>query len=101
MNASPIMIFKHLLRGAVVRRLQELKPALERAVLLGEPADDLREEYRNLLAVERTISWPQDGCSDAEAIAALAPQWPAGFPALPLWFTDPAAAAAADPPSPT
>lgn len=29
--------------------------------------------------------------------SALVKQWPADFPPLPLWFTDPAAAALADP----
>lgn len=95
LNASDAFLF--ILRGAVARRLESLRASIERAVLLGEPLETLRAEYLAAEAVEASIEWPPEEASQAEAIAALSGQWPADFPPLPVWFTDPAAAAAADP----
>lgn len=100
MNIDPVEAFRSLLRSAIAKRLAELRTAIERAVLLGQPLDVLRAQYLAVEAIEAGIAWPAEGASVGEAAAALAAQWPADLivTPLPMWFADPAAAAALDPP---
>jgi hypothetical protein len=84
--------FLSLLRPIRDAKLAELDGPIRDALIDGSDMTSLRAQRRTLLDLPASIV---DGDR-----AALVAQWPVDFPALPLWFTDPAAAAAADPPGP-
>lgn len=100
MNIPPTEAFANLIRMERDARLAPIKSQLERAMLLGDPVEGLRGAYQALLDLPGTIAWPSPDASLADAIASLVRQWPADFPPLPLWFTDPASAAVLNPPGP-
>ena len=99
MNVHPNAAFRQIVAMTLPSMIAEAEAALSRAVMLGQPVDDLRARHARLEAVSGALTYPADDSSEAAAIAALTPQWPADLlGALPEWFTDPAAAALADPP---
>ena len=72
-----------LLRAARAVRLAELDTAFDRALKDDDPERlaAIRGERRSLLALPASIQ--------AGDRAALVAQWPASFPPLPAWFTEP------------
>jgi hypothetical protein len=102
MNIHPNEAFRQLLRATVEPRMSALKREITDMQAAGESDGlaDKQADFRRLRDLEAGIAWPAGDASETAAVSALLAQWPADFAELPLWFSDPAAAAVIDPPGP-
>ena len=84
--------FLDLFRMLRVMRLATIDQLYQRAQMAGQPTDALTSERQTLLDLPAKV--------DTDDRAALVALWPTdSLGEMPLWFSDPAAAAAIDPPT--
>jgi hypothetical protein len=79
--------FRMHLDQTIRGRLGLLEQQITRNLVLGDPVDDLRTEYRWLLGLADTIHY--DYPNRTEAVLGLNQQWPSSFDPLPPWLADP------------
>lgn len=94
---SPFENLKTFYIGAAISRVAEIEALISEAVLSGENIDSLPALRSRRVALKAEITGPLT-LTDGD-LAHLISQWPEDFTPLPDWFTNPEAAALADPPT--